>query len=171
MPFCIFADIDLPEKTLIQLVDDSVPLIVTREMLLVAIAGGDMSGYSQAAQDATAAAVAVIDKAIADVDTLIEAHVGERYALPFTAVPKLLKSIAVDLVTWKLFFRRNQGKVPEAVQSACDNANKLLAQIRDGKLGIGVVPVGEPAPVTVAGGSIKIAAATATFTEESLKGF
>lgn len=171
MAYCTFDDIDLPEKTLITLIDDSVPITVTGEMLRTAIAGGDMNGYPQAAQDATAAAVAVINKAIADVDTLIEAHVGERYTLPFTAVPKLLKGLAVDMTTWRLFFRRNQGKVPEAAQSAYDNAMKLLTQIRDGKLGIGVMPIGESAPVPAAGGQVRIAAATPTFTEESLKGF
>jgi phage gp36-like protein len=169
MPYCIIADIDLTTRELIQLCDDNVPMVVTVESLNTAIAGGTMTGFSEAIQAATAKALDNIDKAIDYAGMLINAHVGERYALPFTAVPELVKTIAVDLATWKLFFRKKKDKLPEAVQGAYDNSMKLLVQIRDGKIGIGVTPAGgKVEPET---GGMQVAGPRQIFTSDTLERF
>jgi phage gp36-like protein len=141
MPYCLLADLGLTERELILLTDDMVPpvMVVAEE----------------------------VDKAIAYADMLINAHVGERYALPFTAVPELVKTIAVDLATWKLFYRKKKDKLPEAVQKAYDNSMKLLGQIRDGKIGIGVTPAG--GKVEPEAGTIQVAGSAAIFTKDSLE--
>jgi len=167
MDFCAITDIDLTTRELIQLTDDNVPLIVTVASLETAIAGGDMSGFTEEIQTATAKAIDSINKTIAHATILINSYVGERYTLPFAAVPELVKTIAVDIATWRLYFRKKKDKLPEAVQSAYDNSVKLLGQIRDGKIGIGVTPAGSNIePET---GSMQVTAATAIFTSDVME--
>lgn len=170
MPYCAVADIELTLKELIQLCDDSVPRIVTAEALATAISGGDMSGFPEAVQTATAAALANINRAIAAAGTLINAHVGERYPLPFTAVPELVTTIAVDIATWRIFFRTKKDKMPEAVQAAYDNSLKLLGQIRDGKISIGVTPAGAAIEQDTDAG-ILVSSGTAAFTDDTLSDY
>jgi phage gp36-like protein len=167
MPYCLIVDIDLTLKELIQLTDDNVPLLVTVEALEAAMAAGDMTGFPENVQVATPKALDNIDKAIDYAGMLINANVGERYALPFTAVPELVKSIAVDLATWKLFYRKKKDKLPEAVQKAYDNSMKLLGQIRDGKIGIGVTPAGSK--VEPEAGSMLTAGTKPLFTNDTLE--
>lgn len=166
MAYCIVTDIDLTIKELIQLADDNVPLVVTVAALDTAIAGGVMTGFSAEIQAATTKAVDNIDKAISHATTVINAYIGERYTLPFTAVPELIKTISVDIATWRLYFRKKKDKLPEAIQAAYDNSMKLLAQIRDGKINIGVTPTGSK--VEPESGGMQVTAAKPIFTSDVL---
>ncbi|NNG05319.1 MAG: DUF1320 domain-containing protein, partial [Inquilinus sp.] len=45
---------------------------------------------------------AVIDRALADADALIDGYVAARYDLPLPAVPDLLRDLALSIVFYKL---------------------------------------------------------------------
>ncbi|QOX79797.1 DUF1320 domain-containing protein [Trichlorobacter lovleyi] len=126
MPYCTLDDIlgVIPQRELIQLTDDAIP----------------PAAISQA----------VIDQAIAAADTLINGYIGERYSIPFTGVPELIKTIALDLAVYRLYLRRKKGEPPEAVKAAHDNALKLLRDVQSGKLSLGVTAAGATVPQTSA---------------------
>lgn len=154
MAYCLPADIDIPLTELVQLCDDSVPLIVTVEMLTAALAGGSLAAYPIAAQAATALVVSRINKSIADAGELIDGYVSGRYQVPMTAVPSLIKTIAVDLTLYKLYMRRKKKAVPEMVQKAYDNSTKLLRDIQSNKIAIGATPTGQTIPTATTSAAV-----------------
>lgn len=122
MAYCTLDDIlgVIPQRDLIQLTDDTVPPVAVNQ--------------------------AVVDQAIAAADTLINGYIGERYSIPFSGVPELLKTLALDLTVYRLYLRRKKGEPPEAVKAAHDNALKLLRDVQAGKLSLGVTDTGQPVP-------------------------
>lgn len=151
MDYCLPADIDIPLAELAQLCDDNVPLLVTAEIMGVALEGGSLAAYSPSVQAAATVAAGRVAKAIADAGELIDGYVSGRYQVPLTVVPSLVKAIAVDIALYKIYMRRKKRAVPEMVQKAYDNATKLLGDIQAGKVTIGATPSGQQVPVTVGG--------------------
>lgn len=81
MPYCTQDDIleQLDEDTLLQLTDD----------------------YDAGAIDSD-----VVDRAIADADSLINGYCGKRHTVPFTTVPALARKFSVDIAIYNLYGRR-----------------------------------------------------------------
>lgn len=74
---------------------------------------------------------AVLDKAIADADSLIDAHLGARYAVPIASpLPPELVRVGCDLAR---FFLHDQA-VPEIVRERYEDAVRWLRSVADGKL-------------------------------------
>lgn len=86
----------------------------------------------------------VLGKALADADSVIDMHLAVRHALPLASVPRVLRNIACDLARAYLY----EDRITEHVQKRHDAAMKLLEQLRDGKVQIGLDDLNQPTPTT-----------------------
>lgn len=109
MAYCTQADIteQIPEAELIQLTDD-----------------GDLGVV-----DADAVA-----RAIADADAEIDGYCGDRYTVPFSTVPDMIRKLSVDIAVYNLYSRRTGA--PENRQKRYDDAVKFLERVSDGKTAV-----------------------------------
>jgi phage gp36-like protein len=85
----------------------------------------------------------VLNDAIRYADELIDAHLRGRYVLPLESVPTVLRDMAVNLVTHRLYLRRPEGQLPEAIKEVYRGSLKMLEALRDGKLTLGIAVSGE----------------------------
>ncbi len=113
MSYCTQTDIEnlLPSANLIQLADD------------------DEDGVADAA---------VITEAIASADGDIDGYCQEKYTVPFTAVPEIIKNISVDLAIHFLYSRRDI--MPEGRTARYKEAIRKLEKIAAGTLSLGADP-------------------------------
>lgn len=81
-----------------------------------------------------------VDKAITTAGSIIDGYLGGRYTLPLLTVPVLIKTIAVDIAVYKLYERRFELNMPEAMSNRYKNAIKLLEQIQKGLIRLGIEP-------------------------------
>ena len=78
-----------------------------------------------------------VDVWIANTDSLIDEKVGQRYSLPFSTVPPLIKTIAYELFNY--FWQKDVNTPPSTGDEVSwlypryDRIIKLLDEIRDGK--------------------------------------
>jgi len=141
MGYCTKADILglIPEETLIQLTDDHGAGIVDD---------------------------GIVDQSIADADAEIEGYCGERYTLPFSPVPAIIKKASADIAIYNLYGRR-QG-APEDRSKRYDNAIKLLRDISAGKITLGASAPEETAQDTV---DVSTSVDDRVFTKTTLENF
>lgn len=130
MAYCTLEDIGqlLSQHTLVQLTQD--------------FAGEGLTGsrLPNAINDK------VLNDAIRYADELIDAHLRGRYVLPLESVPTVLRDMAVNLVTHRLYLRRPEGQLPEAIKDVYRGSLKMLEALRDGKLTLGIAASGEALP-------------------------
>lgn len=108
---------------------------------LVQLSNDQMSHYGSAEQPDWG----VVDRAIVYAAELIDGHISGRYTLPLESVPGILPQLATDIARFWLHQRRvNGADFPKPVQAAYDNALKMLAAIRDGKIHLGIRNMEEP---------------------------
>lgn len=81
-------------------------------------------------QDAINCAVA--EEAILYSSTLIDGYLRGRYSLPLDTHFPLLRIIAIDLSTYRLYSRRMRNEMPEVISTNYDNAIKTLSNIQKG---------------------------------------
>ncbi|MBF0426660.1 MAG: DUF1320 domain-containing protein [Magnetococcales bacterium] len=74
----------------------------------------------------------VIDQALATATSIIDAHVGARYALPLATLPASLMNAACTIAYYTLF----QEVIPEAVQRLYNDAIRYLEGIAAGKIAL-----------------------------------
>lgn len=118
--------------------DDLVAAVSMAE--LVQLSNDQMSNYGMEEPDWN-----VVDRAIVYASELIDGYISGRYTLPLVPMPGILPQLATDIARFWLHQRRiNTADFPKPVQAAYDNALKLLAQIRDGKIHLGIREVEEP---------------------------
>ena len=136
MRYCTLNDIKLamPESTLIALSNDD--------------------------PRATTIDLAVIARAVKASEEMIDANLRGRYLLPIQSVPTMLSEAAVTLTRHWLYCRRPEGpELPKAVIGTFATAMHALADIRDGRLHIGL-PTGE---AVTEPGKYKVRAAKSRF--------
>jgi phage gp36-like protein len=150
---------------LAQLADRSIPSLVSAEMLTTAAAGGDMSGYTPEEQAATAAALDVINQALADAAGEISPYLEGRYTLPLTVIPDVLVRVACDLARYYLY----DDRAPDQIKDRRDNAVGLLRLIADRKASLGISEAGQPAASSP--GSVQAISAAPVFTRETLRDY
>ena len=118
--------------------DDLVAAVSMAE--LVQLSNDEMSNYGMEEPDWN-----VVDRAIVYASELIDGHITGRYTLPLVPMPGILPQLATDIARFWLHQRRiNAAEFPKPVQAAYDNAIKLLTQIRDGKIHLGIRDVEDP---------------------------
>jgi phage gp36-like protein len=111
MAYCTQADIEeqLSEDELIQLTDDA----------------------GLGSVDTT-----VVDRAIADADDEINSYLQERYTVPLSPVPGLVRKLSVDLAIYNLYSRRD---IEAPVRTQRYEADvKLLKSLAKGEASLGV---------------------------------
>ena len=81
----------------------------------------------------------IVDRAIAYACELTDGYLMGRYTLPLDNAPSILRALCSDIARHWLHRRRiNTAEFPKSLEDAYKNAIKLLEQIRDGKLQLGV---------------------------------
>ncbi len=80
----------------------------------------------------------VVDRAIADADDEVNSYLQERYAVPISPVPGLVRKLSVDIAIYNLFARRDLD-APVRTQRY-ENAVRLLKGLARGEASLGVEP-------------------------------
>lgn len=116
-----------------QRTDRSTPRLVTGDLLQAAAAGADLSAWTAEEQAAAAAALALVDQAIADADSEIDGYVATRYSVPVTPVPPIIQRLACDLARYVLY----DDQATDGVQKRRDGAVTVLRDISAGRVSLG----------------------------------
>lgn len=104
---------------------------------------------------------AVLARALADTDALIDGYLAARYDLPLPAMPPLLRDLAAAIGLYKLYV----DVVPEKVREDHRDAIRTLQDIATGRVRLdigGEEPAGQ-------GGGVRFTGADRVFTPDSLK--
>lgn len=143
MPYCTQPDITgrISEHVLIQLTDD------------------DHLGVVD---------TAMVTRAIADADELIDGFLRGKYTLPLDPVPGMIKSLSLDLSVYNLYGRRPDFDTPKAVAERQVTALRILKEIRTGAITLGSAGTETPAAVSGAG---TVAAPERVFSKDVLDGY
>jgi len=105
-----------------------------------------------------------VTNAAADVDALIDAKLGARYALPLASVPLVLTNIAADLVRARLY----DDRLPDRLADRERAALKLLDQVADGTLSLGLDAAAQATPPS---DGPQYFTGSSVFTADSLRDF
>ncbi|MFY3200105.1 gp436 family protein [Achromobacter xylosoxidans] len=117
-----------------QRADRMVPRLVTDEMLRIAAAGGDLSGFAPEERAAIARAMEKVDRALADARNTIDSYIAGRYTLPLSSVPQVLIRIACELARYYLY----DDQFTETVKQRYDANIKFLVGVASGDVKLGV---------------------------------
>lgn len=108
--------------------------------------------------------VAVIARALADTDAMIDGYLAARYTLPLTEVPPLVADLAMQIAIYKLHVNDPDPKISKDY----DNALRMLRDIGTGAVRISAAGI-EPAGATANG--VVVTDRERPFTESAMKGF
>jgi len=131
---------------------------LTRAAIEAAIPAATLTWLTNDDPAATAPDEGVLATAIANVEELADGYLRGRYdkgdAPMFTQVPSILRGLLVNLLRHELYIRRPEGDVPDPVKVAYANAVKVLEQIRDGRVTLGIAQGADagksaPAPMEI----------------------
>jgi phage gp36-like protein len=109
-----------------------------------------------------------VDEAIAQADAEIDSYCGERYSVPFTTAPDIVKKLSVDIATYNLYSRLVRD-MPEVRSERYHTSIKQLEAIAKGNISLGA----DPAPSAHSEGRAETNRQTDenVFSREKLKGF
>lgn len=81
----------------------------------------------------------IVQAVINDACELVDGYLRGRYSLPFSQTPTLVRQCAMQIARHMMYSRRPEGfDLPETVRNGYKDSIKLLEQVRDGKISIGV---------------------------------
>ena len=83
-----------------------------------------------------------VSRAIDDAEALIDSYCGTKYLVPFSTVPDIIRSQAVEIAIYDLFARRMGA--PEERKQRYDDAIRFLKDVAGGKASLGVQPPPDP---------------------------
>lgn len=109
-----------------------------------------------------------VEEAIRQADAEIDSYCGERYSVPFSTVPEIVKKISVDIAIYALYSRRVE-EVPAVRAERYRSAVRQLEGISKGVISLGV----DPSPPASRDGRAETNKATDdnVFTRKKLEGF
>ncbi|RUS64874.1 DUF1320 domain-containing protein [Pseudorhodobacter sp. E13] len=108
---------------------------------------------------------AVVDRALAEADAMIDGYLAGRYALPLTATPPFIGDLAQAIAIWKLHLSEPDPKVTRDY----DHALRSLRDIASGALRIPGAAGAEPA--ATGGSGARITDRERPLTAANMKGF
>lgn len=118
---------------IVQRVDRGIPRLVTFELMTVAAAGGDLTGYTADEQARVAAGLVVVQRALQDADDTINSYINSKYKLPLSAVPAVLQRVACELARFYLY----DDQVTDPVKERQAANVKWLEGVSTGKNSLG----------------------------------
>lgn len=105
---------------------------------------------------------------LADADGLIDGYLAQRYAVPVSPVPAMLRHIACDLVRHALYGT----SPPDAVRQAQQDALRMLRDLADGRAALpGAAAAVAGANPAAGGGEVRITAPDRLFGRAALSDF
>lgn len=107
---------------------------------------------------------AVVDRALADTDALIDGYLAGRYLLPLAQTPPLLSDLAQTIAIYKLHARTAPEKIAEDYQQAL----KVLRDLAAGVVRLNVAGI-EPASSGASG--VRTTDRPRELTPDNLRGF
>ena len=107
---------------------------------------------------------AVVDRALADTDAVIDSYLAGRYALPLAEVPGLIADLAQAIAVWKLHTYAPDPKIK-------DDYDQALRSLREIATGAVRIPVAGLEPATTGGTGVRVTDRERPFTEAAMKGF
>lgn len=112
--YCTLDDLEkvVPEEALIQLTDDE-----------------GLGDVNQAR----------IDDAIAAADGEINAWLQEKYTIPLSPVPDIIKRFSANIAIYNLYSRRME-EIPETRRENYKNALRTLEKLSSGAMSLGITP-------------------------------
>jgi len=119
----------------------------------------DRGAYATGAIDS-----AVVDRALADTDALIDGYLRNRYELPLIAVPPLLTDVALTIAFYRLHIAQPDDKVVADYR----DASALLDRIAKGAVAL---PIGSAVPSVTAGSGARVTDRERPISAETMKGF
>jgi phage gp36-like protein len=133
-----------------QRADRGTPRVVKGELLALIAAGGDVSGYPVDTVARAAVALTTVQNAIKDATDMVDSYISARYNMPISPVPSILERIAGDLARYFLF----DDRVTDPIKQRYTDAEKLLANVRDGKVQLGADATSNEQPSSSAGAEL-----------------
>jgi phage gp36-like protein len=109
--------------------------------------------------------VAVVDRALADADALIDGYLAARYQLPLAVTPALITDVAQAVALWKLHVTTPEDKI----KLDYDAALKTLREIAQGLIRLPDAQGLEPASSGASG--VIVTDRERPFTADNMKGF
>jgi phage gp36-like protein len=110
-----------------------IPRLVSDEMLRTAAAGGDLGGYSEEEQAATARALDKLRHALEDARATVDGYLAGRYQLPLSPLPPVLVRIACELARYYLY----DDQLTEPVKQRFEANVRFLRDVASGVLQLG----------------------------------
>ena len=109
---------------------------------------------------------ALVDEAIEDASSEIDAYLSRRYDTPVSPAPAILKKLCLDITLWNIVSRRQRSEAPPVALERYRAAIRLLEKIARGEITIGPGPAG-PEPE----GGARSSAPPQAFTREGMAGW
>lgn len=126
--------------------------VVDAELMDATLRGLDRSGWSAALVAIADEALAVVNAAITDADSLIDGYLAKRYTLPFAGAMNLLTVWARAIARYLLHKDRRTLENDDPIVRDYRDATKSLQLVADGKLSLGAT---DPSLSTSADGSVQ----------------
>lgn len=108
--------------------------VVSADLLQLVVNSGDASAYTAEEVEAANATLQRINDALKDAADEIDFYLSTQYTLPFNPVPPMLLKLACDLARYNL----HQSSATDEVKDRHKNATRILEQLSDGRLQLGV---------------------------------
>ena len=124
-----------------QLADDSPETLVDGSMLQKAAAGEDLSGYTPEEQEATATALAKVNRVLQDAEQTVNSYLAGRYQLPLSNAPEVLERIAGQLARYFLY----DDTATDQVKDLYKDSIRFLEGVSTGKVQLGITDSGNSA--------------------------
>jgi phage gp36-like protein len=121
----------------------------------------------QLTDDANVGAVddAIVEQEIENAAGEINGYCAERYPVPLSPVPPIIRKFSVDIAIYNLFARRKGAS--DDRKARYDNAIRFLRNVSSGRVSLGA---SAPEPVTTTD-SVAMESGTRIFTRDKMSGF
>jgi phage gp36-like protein len=109
----------------------------------------------------------IVNKCIADADSLIDGYLSSKYSVPLVTVPALVNKFSVSIALHNLYSRRPALAMNETIRQNYEDAVEYLEKVAKGDVGIGI----DPPPIQPSTAKPFSTSSGRDFTKESMRGW